>query len=603
MHGRKLVFRQLAVLLLLFCCGLLHARNQIVEQATLEDPGGQLTYSQVREMPFASAPKVIGHGYTQSTLWLRLTVDAGDDARSLVLRVFPAILDKVLVYSPGNVLSGQALVGNTLLLEGKPGRREYYLQITTGGSMLVLPVIDTIEQSHQEDVRRGIVLGAVAACSIALIAAILVLIGLRRDPMYFLFLINFTVSIAVFFGWFGYLEQFFGDDSLVGSPVTFSFLVVLNIFTGVYFFWTVLSHFGLPRWGHAIFVGFSLLYIPAFVLLFFIERQLVMSYCTLLGLVVNAVMLPVTVLLFYRKKLVGWYIGSLIVLAIGLLIRTFLIMRGSIAPDASMINVMAFRLFAFSGFFFTVLLVLAKNKTTLLQTALLNEAVARSRADAETQRREVQQRFMTMLMHELKTPLAIIQMAASSLGRHLAPDTGDAKRVRNINRSVDDLNALVERCVQAEQIEEGVLVVKHQLFSANVLAQELVGTLEFRRIFLNSKEQFNVCSDQQYLRLILQNLLSNALKYSPRDSMVELALHATQDGSIKFAVSNAVGMAGEPDPERIFTRYYRSEAARGEVGAGLGLWLAQEMARQIGSRVSFSMTGGRVMFSFGLASA
>ena len=208
---------------------------------------------------------------------------------------------------------------------------------------------------------------------------------------------------------------------------------------------------------------------------------------------------------------------------------------------------------------------------------------------------------MTMLMHELKTPLAIIQLAASSLGRHLAPDTKDATRVRNINRSVDDLNALVERCVTADQIDQGAMQMQKESLCLSTLATEVLQTFGFSRIKLLGSSPYRVFSDAQYVRLILLNLLSNAIKYSPSVSAVELqfeALDLKNRPGVTLRVTNSVGLAGAPDENQVFARYYRAEGARRQVGAGLGLWLSQALARQLGSELQFESDHGRVSFSF-----
>lgn len=213
---------------------------------------------------------------------------------------------------------------------------------------------------------------------------------------------------------------------------------------------------------------------------------------------------------------------------------------------------------------------------------------------------------MTMLMHELKTPLAIIQLAAASLGRHSLPGSGDAVRIRNIARSVDDLNGLVERCVQADQVEQGARSIRKTAFSPNELVRDLVDGMGPDRISIVASSEFRVFSDHQYLKLILQNLLSNALKYAQSGSVITLELQrAAVKGAevVMFHVSNVVGPVGPPDPARIFVRYYRSEGARSQVGAGLGLWLAREVARQLDSDVHYELVSGRAVFSFGLALA
>lgn len=121
--------------------------------------------------------------------------------------------------------------------------------------------------------------------------------------------------------------------------------------------------------------------------------------------------------------------------------------------------------------------------------------------------------------------------------------------MRNITRSVDDLNALVERCAQADQIEQGGAPVRKAAFSANELVRDLVEAMGSERIVIVANREFRVCSDHQYLRLILQNLLSNALKYSEANSMVTLGLHTASGNGVDgvmFHVSNTVGLTGRP---------------------------------------------------------
>jgi signal transduction histidine kinase len=101
--------------------------------------------------------------------------------------------------------------------------------------------------------------------------------------------------------------------------------------------------------------------------------------------------------------------------------------------------------------------------------------------------------------------------------------------------------------------------------------------------------------------IILKNLVSNALKYSPPDSLVELLIrpaHQNIGAGLLFSISNEVGAAGLPDPARMFERYYRGEGALSQSGAGLGLWLAQEMAGNLGTVIEAQMSEHKISFSF-----
>ena len=357
----------------------------------------------------------------------------------------------------------------------------------------------------------------------------------------------------------------------------------------------------LPRWGKQLFILLGALYAPLFFLFFVLDRQLVLQASTTLGLMASVLGLPLTVAVFYRQKPSTRLIGAIIFLAIALGLRWFLTVHTLVPAVDSLASLLFFRLFFAMGFVFSILLLIDREKQSQLQASITSEAVARLLAQSETQRRESQERFMTMLMHELKTPLAIIQLAASSLGRHLAPESGDATRIKNINRSVDDLNALVERCASADQIDQGAMQVHKQSLCLTTLAQDVLQTVGASRIQLVGAAAQRVFSDAHYVRLILLNLLSNALKYSPPDSLIEIRFDATaikDQTGVTLRVTNAVGVAGMPDAGQVFARYYRAEGARCQEGAGLGLWLAQALARQLDSELQFEPGHEQVGFSF-----
>lgn len=590
---------------LLLGLATLHAGAQDLrmERAIFEDPSGDMTFEQVRQVRFSSADKVVSLGYTRAALWMKLTVDAPNDARTLVLRVVPASLDEVMLFSPGTADTGRRLRDRSTLIQATPGKSSYYLRVTTPGTLLVSASILTVEQAQQQDINRAMVLGAVLACCVPVIIGMLVLIGMHREPLHILFLLNFCVSIAIFFGWFDYLGAFFGPENWIGSSAAVHFLGIANTFTAFLFFRALFGRFGLPQWGKVLFTVFFGLNVLLLLLFFLLDRQAVLILSSLLGIFASGLCMLLTAVVFKRKKPVTWFISALIFIAMSLLLRFLLTAQGIVAPDASIMNLLAYRIFFLAAFFISIFILLDRDKKSLVQTSLLNETVARRLAESEKNRRELQERFMTMLMHELKTPLAIIQLAATSLGRHLVPGSGDAARIMNINRSVDDLNTLIERCAQADQIDQGAATIDKELFSLNALTDDLLHTVGAGRIRVVMPQAGEIRSDYHDVRLILLNLLSNALKYSPPDSLVELNIQSTRvrdAAGVRFSVLNAVGATGSPDPAQVFVRYYRAEAARGQVGAGLGLWLAQAVARQLGSEVHFQLTQEQVIFSFGL---
>jgi signal transduction histidine kinase len=107
--------------------------------------------------------------------------------------------------------------------------------------------------------------------------------------------------------------------------------------------------------------------------------------------------------------------------------------------------------------------------------------------------------------------------------------------------------------------------------------------------------------DPIFLRSILENLLSNALKYSAPNSKVDLKIFEHQSGNgsmFKFEIKNQIGKVGPPDMGKLFSRYYRSEEARGYSGTGLGLWLANQQAKEMGSNIDCEFDDTWTTFSF-----
>lgn len=94
--------------------------------------------------------------------------------------------------------------------------------------------------------------------------------------------------------------------------------------------------------------------------------------------------------------------------------------------------------------------------------------------------------------------------------------------------------------------------------------------------------------DAVLLRVILINLLDNALKYSPPGSSVTLTVDAPALAGTAgplLTISNWPGRAGRPDPKRVFSKYYRSDGARHTTGSGQGTYLVAGLARLLGLMV------------------
>jgi len=230
----------------------------------------------------------------------------------------------------------------------------------------------------------------------------------------------------------------------------------------------------------------------------------------------------------------------------------------------------------------------------------------------ETALRQNQQRFLSMLMHEIRTPLSVIKIGADAITKANHPQEQKNIWTQRIDTAIDNIAQVIDNCVQAEKQESGLIQPSIQKYAIKSETESLYkqylsanSELETRIKFeIDVQDSTSVKTDINYVRSILLNLISNAYKYSPPFSTILVRLLKVGDEnpkSILFEVENSLGKVEPPDPSQIFQRYYRAESAKKFAGTGLGLWLSQTLAQQIGSHLNMKMTEQKnIVFFFNL---
>jgi signal transduction histidine kinase len=438
--------------------------------------------------------------------------------------------------------------------------------------------------------------------------AMLAMLMLRYDRLQLFVLLHLIACLLQYLTLFDFLGQF-SPWVWMQAKEAAQLLGIVNFLTFGLLMQAALGWFEMNKSQRGVRVGlagFSLL-IPLF---FWVDRQEVIQISSYVGS--SATLLAMGTLLwllaqFLQKKNLRRVVKLAIATVAGLfifsVIRAMLQVTGLASASDYLIESAALRGLFFPAGLMVFILLRDQDKDRKLVEVQIEKAVSDEMARAQVQRLENQSQFMAMLMHELKTPLYTIEIAATSLGRGMDLQHPDITRLKNINRSVDDLNFIIDRCVQADQLEQSDVPPAKSSLSLNALLAEIVQIQGHERIALSGVTEAMVFTDYTYARIILINLLTNALKYSPPESPVHLVVQTQQVNgrpALKFRVSNTVGAAGKPDPLKVFTRYYRAEGAKKEVGAGLGLWLASSIALKLGTKLRCSTDETQVHFDFSL---
>lgn len=196
--------------------------------------------------------------------------------------------------------------------------------------------------------------------------------------------------------------------------------------------------------------------------------------------------------------------------------------------------------------------------------------------------RRQQRQLITDASHELRTPLTSLRTNAELLERDQLNADQRRSAISGIQVEVHELTSLVSELVelatdQASNTEDPESVVLAELArDVADLARQRTG----RTIIVNASSDEPVIARPHMAQRAITNLVDNALKYSPSDSPVEVAVTRT---SVEVR-DYGTGIAPEDQPH-VFDRFYRAAAARNEPGSGLGLAIVQQIVDRHGGRV------------------
>jgi signal transduction histidine kinase len=220
---------------------------------------------------------------------------------------------------------------------------------------------------------------------------------------------------------------------------------------------------------------------------------------------------------------------------------------------------------------------------------------SQQQAESEKRHREEQSQLFSMLAHEMKTPLATLR---------LWMDMGQLKP-EIMQRTIADMNQVIERCVQSGQLADQGLQPDWQSLDPIALTQECVQSCRLSgQVDLSEPDESGqMQTDAQMLSIVLGNLLDNACKYGAPGSRIQISLRSAQENGQTgwlWQVSNEAGPAGLPQADRLFEKYYRSPQARRQSGSGLGLFLVKGLLDLMHGRISYETQLDRAVFSIWL---
>ncbi|WP_323011984.1 sensor histidine kinase [Castellaniella sp.] len=220
------------------------------------------------------------------------------------------------------------------------------------------------------------------------------------------------------------------------------------------------------------------------------------------------------------------------------------------------------------------------------------EAQARATAEMERYTRQEQERVISVLTHEVRTPVSVIDMATYSLSQldqdGPASATLRAARYHSIRSAVGRLRNLMELIEAMEHLRHTKIAAPREerldLVNLSAALRNALDLQTEKRVEIRAADTLpTICGNSRLMHIGLSNLLDNAIKYAYPDTPIQIDIVFNERDSCLLWRIRDVGPGIPPEQqEAVFERYHRLDEASGKPGLGLGLMLARQIIEQHG---------------------
>jgi signal transduction histidine kinase len=628
-HGMHFLWACLCLLLTAFSMNVQanSGHDLIIERGLfVESLPGSLTIQEATAQDYQPFGVVLNRGFTPTIRWLRILVQApAQGAEQVVLRVGPHyIRDMQLFEQKDGVWSSRSagdhfpVSQNTCAditycfpITVHAGIENYfYLRIDTiNGFFLTTRVMQPeplvrliVDQQRNFGLESGVVLLIAFWALVLFIRTRHTILGVFFLSQIVTFL--FTLSSA------GLLASLYFEKHVWLDNLTFNTLYIFRLMTSLLLTNELLKHFDAPRW-------YSY-YVKGVVSILCLELlALKIDYLTLLALNFNFLIVSLMPLILVAAlpwcakmpSMHRWLLGVGALLMGGLLWIDVLPLLGWVRPDivsppgnwGGLIVAVVLSIMVLSDI---------TQRRVVYDREMQELQFMRARNLVQTEQIKERSMLIDMLTHELKNPLATMRMAAGSLRRSLKnhsshPSTDSTDRIDSMVQAINNMNTVIERCVQVDQLDQKGFSPKFEDFDVNEVVQAILliqpggaDRIDWQR----PSAPLMLRTDPNLFAIVLTNLVDNAIKYSQPQSRISLELYddpANSEYSPLFIlrVSNTIGENEAPDPVSLFNRYYRGEYAHDKSGTGLGLYLVKSLCKILGGSIRFDHKDQRVSFT------
>ncbi len=208
------------------------------------------------------------------------------------------------------------------------------------------------------------------------------------------------------------------------------------------------------------------------------------------------------------------------------------------------------------------------------------------------------------ISHDLRTPLTVI-LGHLQLLKKEKMQMEQKRRIETVLNKAERMKDLVETFYDLSVLDAEQTTPQKKNFNFSNLLMNLITenspALEHEKIHLEISlpdHSVFLCSDQSMIERILQNLLTNAIRYST--GTIEIVLVQETKNNIMFSIKNSVQNAAEIDASRLFERFYTADKSRHNGGTGLGLAVVKLLTEKLDGSISANLQNDTLIVTFEL---
>jgi len=579
-----------------------NSRQLTTEVTVLRDQTGDKTLADVLLLKnnFSLVKLPFNRGHTHDSYWFRITLQHTEDTRKdWLLSVTPATLNNLRLYTPNNN-GGFTLhqSGNQVAAALRPIDKQFgaftfpitltdaspttfYLRLQTQSTFTLNLSITTAATLAQTNGQNKLLLGLILGILLVVSFLTLMMWNKKRHWIYIVlisYILGWSMSLTAVDGIItDYLFPYHPEIAMLMSPLGGSIMAFCFASFSTLFFDTP-RYF--PRLTFIFYGVMALTLLAVLSIPFgqFITFAPIAMLATLLSLPAQ---LYISWVSAYREQSGGQAIfyGSLLNLILSMLLLLFILGLISINITQLLVAQMSvLAIFLFSGLYQRF------RKLELNQEeANIRSEIAEKLITIEKQQNKESSTFFSLVAHEIKTPLAVIDSTVQTLQTCPSiPNEQVIERYHRIRQSIAHLNSLLENTLSTEYDNQPLLPHSEQFLLAPFV-KKTINTLSTKsNCDIKIANNYRCIADRRLLNLALSNLLVNAEKYRIANTRITLQASKNtyhgKNGTL-FTVSNRYISLVKPDTTEWFTKYYREKNQVNIDGLGLGLYLVQQVAQ------------------------